>query len=112
MTADQLVKNRIAFSFLTRQTIDLRLKARFDGTDDENSLSTEFVLEEQLNDIWAGITWSYPFEDKFGIGITQYIATRYYSSRSEANVKTSDSMDRVSAISGITDYEYLDLELN
>ncbi len=108
ITADWLGKNRIAFSFLTRQLMDLRLKTRFDGTDGENSLSNEFTLEEQLNDIWAGNTRSYQFEEKLGIGITQYIATRYYTSRSEVNLKTSDSLDRVSAISGITDYEYLD----
>jgi len=112
MTADSLVKNRIAFSFLTRQTKDLRLKTRFDGKEDDNFLSDEFTMEEQLNDIWAGITWSYPFEKKLGIGITQYIGTRYYTNRNEINLKTSDSLDRVSAISGITDYEYLDLELN
>jgi len=111
LTADWLGKNRIAFSFLTRQTIDLRLKTRFDGTDDENSLSNEFTMEEQLNDIWAGITWSYPFEEKLGIGITQYIGTRYYTNRNEINLKTSDSLGRVSAVSAITDYEYLNFRI-
>ncbi len=111
ITADWLGKNRIAFSFLTRQMMDLRLKTRFDGTDDDNSLSNEFTMEEQLNDIWVGITWSYPFEKKLGIGITQYIGTRYYTARNEVNLKTSDSLDRVSAVSGITDYYYLDFRI-
>jgi len=70
LSADWLGKNRIAFSFLTRQTMDFRLKTRFDGKEDDNFLSDEFTMEEQLNDIWAGITWSYPFEEKLGIGIT------------------------------------------
>ncbi len=111
ITADWLGKNRIAFSLLTRQMMDIRLKTRFDGTDDDNSLSNEFTMEEQLNDIWVGITWSYPFEKKLGIGITQYIGTRYYTARNEVNLKTSDSLDRVSAVSGITDYYYLDFRI-
>ncbi len=111
ITADWLGKNRIAFSLLTRQLMDLRLKTRFDGTDDDNSLSNEFTMEETLHDIWVGITWSYPFEKKLGIGITQYIGTRYYTARNEVNLKTSDSLDRVSAVSGITDYYYLDFRI-
>jgi hypothetical protein len=111
LTADWLGKNRIAFSFLTRQTMDLRLKTRFDGTDDNNSLSNEFTMDLGLYDFWAGITWSYPFEKKLGIGITQYIGTRSYTSRNEVNLKTSDSLDRVSAVSGITAYEYLDFRI-
>lgn len=111
LTADWLGKNRIAFSFLTRQTMDLRLKTRFDGRDDNNFLSNEFTMDLGLYDFWAGITWSYPFEEKLGIGITQYIGTRNYTSRNEVNLKTSDSLDRVSAVSGITDYEYLDFRI-
>jgi hypothetical protein len=111
ITADWLGDNRIAFSFLTRQTMDLRLKTRFDGTDDNNFLSNEFTLDQKLNDFWVGITWSYPFEESLGIGITQYIGTRSYRSRNEVNLKTSDSLDRVSAVSGITDYEYLDFRI-
>ena len=111
ITADWLGKNRIAFSFLTRQMMDLKLKTRFDGTVDDNSLSNEFTMEETLHDIWVGITWSYPFEKKLGIGITQYIGTRYYTARNEVNIKTSDSLDRVSAVSGITDYYYLDFRI-
>ncbi|MGB5848944.1 MAG: hypothetical protein WBH40_10685, partial [Ignavibacteriaceae bacterium] len=100
LTADWLGRNRVAFSILTRQTMDLRLKTRFDGTDDNKFLSNEFTVDEQLNDFWVGITWSYPFEKKFGIGITQYVGTRYYTSRNEVNLKTSDSLDRVSSVSG------------
>ena len=111
ITADWLGKNRIAFSVLTRQMMDLKLKTRFDGTVDDNSLSNEFTMEETLHDIWVGITWSYPFEKKLGIGITQYIGTRYYTGRNEVNIKTSDSLDRVSAVSGITDYYYLDFRI-
>jgi hypothetical protein len=111
ITADWLGKNRIAISFLTRQTMDLGLKTRFDGRDDNNSLSNEFVMEEDLHDLWAGITWSYPFEEKLGIGITQYIGTRSYRSRNEINIKTSDSLGHVSAVSAITDYEYLNFRI-
>ena len=87
ITADWLGKNRIAFSVLTRQMMDLKLKTRFDGTVDDNSLSNEFTMEETLPDIWVGITWSYPFEKKLGIGITQYIGTRYYTARNEVNIR-------------------------
>jgi len=91
--------------------MDFRLKTRFDGTEDNNFLSNEFTIDEQLNDFWVGITWSYPFEKKLGIGITQYIGTRSYRSRNEVNLKSSDSLDRVSAVSGITEYEYLDFRI-
>jgi len=111
LTADWLGKNRIAFSFLTRQTMDFTLTTRFDGRDDNNFLSNESTMDLGLYDFWAGITWSYPFEEKLGIGITQYIGTRNYTSRNEVNLKTSDSLDRVSAVSGITDYEYLDFRI-
>ena len=111
ITADWLGKHRVAISFLTRQTMDLGLKTRFDGRADNNSLSNEFVSEEDLNDLWGGITWSYPFGKKLGIGITQYVGTRSYRSRHEVNIKTSDSLDRVSAISAITDYEYLNFRI-
>jgi hypothetical protein len=111
ITADWLGKHRIAFSILTRQTFDLGLKTRFDGSDANTSLSDEFFVDEELTDVWAGITWSYPFEDKLGIGITQYIGSRYFTSRQEVNIKTSDSLDRVSAVNAITDYEYLNFRI-
>ncbi|MHA2099119.1 MAG: hypothetical protein ACW99A_10555 [Candidatus Kariarchaeaceae archaeon] len=111
ITADWLGKNRIAISFLTRQKMDLELKSRFDDKLSENSLSNEFFLSEDLNDLWVGITWSYPFKKKFGIGITQYICSRSFNSRHETNIKTSDSLDRVSAVSAITEYEYLNFRI-
>jgi hypothetical protein len=111
ITADWLRKNRIAISFLTRQRMDLGLKTRFNGTGGEQLLSNEFNITEDLNDMWVGITWSYPFEHKFGVGITQYVSSRYYTSRHETNIKTSDSLDRVTAVSGISDYEYLNFRL-
>jgi hypothetical protein len=111
ITAEWLGKHRIAISFLTRQTFDLGLKTRFDRSDDNTSLSDEFFLDEELTDVWAGITWSHPFEDKLGIGITQYIGSRYFTSRHEVNIKTSDSLDRVSAVNAITNYEYLNFRI-
>ena len=111
LTSDWLGKNRIAFSFLTRQSMDIGLKTRFDATNANSSISDDFNFMEDLSDIWAGITWSLPIEKKVGIGITQYICTRSYSSRHELNIKTSDSLNQVSAVSGITQYEYLDFRI-
>ena len=81
VTADWLRNHRIAISFLTRQKMDLGLKTRFDGTSGEQILSNEFNLTEDLTDLWGGITWSYPFQNKLGIGITQYVGARYFTSR-------------------------------
>ena len=111
LTSDWLGKNRIAFSFLTRQSMDLGLKTRFDATGVNTSLSGEFNFKGDLSDIWVGITWSLPIEKKVGIGITQYISTRSYTSRHEINIKTSDSLNRVSAVSGITEYDYLNFRI-
>jgi hypothetical protein len=64
ITAEWLGKHRIAISLLTRQRFDLELKTRFDRSDENTSLSNEFFLDEDLSDLWVGVTWSYPFEKK------------------------------------------------
>jgi hypothetical protein len=44
------------------------------------SFISDFKLNEKLNEVWGGITWSYKVGPKMGIGITQFLTFRNHDS--------------------------------
>jgi hypothetical protein len=113
LTGEWLGKNRLAFSFLTRQTFNTRFKTRFVGELDTNSVSNEILYEGDSDELWGGITWSYPFKGEYelGIGITNYVAVRNYRTRNSVNIQVVDTSDNVGILSGMTEYDYYNLRL-
>ena len=69
LLSDWLGKHRLAFSLLTRNAFDVRLKTRFVGKLESSDVSNEIVYEGNAGQYWGGITWSYPFKGKFKVGI-------------------------------------------
>lgn len=78
-----LGKHRLAYTFFTRQYVDLRLEdrspltgANLFGIPDLTFNSGNVLLESSLGEYWGGLSWSYPLTEHIGIGVTPFIAVR------------------------------------
>ena len=113
LSSNWLGKNNLAFSFLTRQTFDTRLKSRYVGVPSSSDLSNEILYEGNTDEYWGGITWSHPFSGKneLGIGISNYFVFRSYRSRNSINVQSLDSLSSVSVLSGTREFDYYNVRI-
>ncbi|UCF19492.1 MAG: hypothetical protein JSU87_16475 [Gemmatimonadota bacterium] len=107
-----LGKHRLAYSFLTRHDLDLRLEARgavrpdLAGLDPAlDLLSVRLGFETRLSDYWAGLTWAVPLSEHLGLGVTQFVAIRSQRTRNTSVLQVrGDSLGGI-ALSGY-DFEY------
>jgi hypothetical protein len=84
-------KHRLAYAFLTRQNVDLRLEERAQtdgaaevfGIPDLRFSSSDVTLEQSLGEYWAGGTWAYPLTQSVGIGVTPFLAVRAQTVRQQ-----------------------------
>ncbi len=79
--------HRLALSFLTRYDLSFELANMqvLSPKDFEiNDFISNFYMSEDLKESWFGISWSYKWKKKIGIGITQYFVSRTHS----ASVRT------------------------
>lgn len=90
-----LGKNHLAYSFITRQYIDLRLEDRLPvvsadlfGIPDPVFSQANVRVEQRLNEYWAGLTWSYPLGEHVGIGATLFGAAHGQTSHQELTVQS------------------------
>lgn len=89
-----LGKHRLAYAFLTRQSVDLRLEERSPlggddlfGIPDLRSSVGEVRLEQSLGEYWAGLSWSYPLTEHIGIGVTPFVGVRRQKVRQQLTVQ-------------------------
>jgi len=81
--------NRLAYSFLTRQDFELRLKQRAEitvpgvGGAPDTIRAGEILGEAHVGENWLGVTWSRSIKPGLGIGWTQYIAYRGQRTRNQ-----------------------------
>ncbi len=86
-------KDRLAYSFLTRQSLDIDIEGRDIPIDtaisapNVSSATGTVRLHQHLGEYWGGITYSHPFNEHIGIGITPYVAVRNQNERAEANAE-------------------------
>ncbi len=97
----------LAWSFLTRQKLEVRLGQRTFGVirDWEKSVG-ESYLNQRTNEIWGGITVSHRLSEASGLGVTVYGVNRGQRSRKEVTVQAIAGDGRSLAVSGVTDFEY------
>jgi hypothetical protein len=86
-----LGKNRVAYAFLTRYDAEFRVTERAEVTDllapsipDLHFASTSVSYETRLREYWVGGTWSRQIGEKFGIGVSPFIAVRNHRARADA----------------------------
>lgn len=89
-----LGKHQLAYTFLTRQSLDLRLEERVPleemdifGIPNQRFSTGEARVEQSLGEYWAGLAWSYPLTENIGIGVTPFIAVRRHKVRQQLVVQ-------------------------
>jgi hypothetical protein len=105
--------HKLAYSVLTRQRMDLGLVARAGGQQDvipsvpgDEFFGAEFVGEQDMSDLWAGITWAHGLGEKMAIGVTTYGAIRGQESRRQFIGEALDTTGNIAVVIDIVDYEY------
>lgn len=97
----------LAWSYLTRQKLDLRLGQRL--TDPfvgwEHSAS-EAYQDQRITEAWAGLTVSRRLSESVGLGLTWYGVYRGQRTRFELSAQALAADGHTLAISGVTDFDY------
>ncbi len=79
-------KNRLAYSFFTRNDAGFRSTERFGDTFAPGEFDFEFFEDElqidsSLSESWAGLTWARPVGSRQGVGVSTFVAVRNHRSR-------------------------------
>jgi len=98
---------RLAFSYLTRQNFDLRLQERTVGdlVDPPARYGAEALLDQRMNEGWAGLTLSRRMGDSWSLGLTWYGVFRSQRTRREGGVQASGDQVGFDALT-VSDFNY------
>ena len=98
---------RLAWSFLTRQKLDVRLGQRvFDPVAGAAVSAAESYLDQRVEEDWAGLTFARPLSESVGIGMTWYGVYRGQRTRKELSLQAVGASQASQTASGVSDFEY------
>jgi len=106
---DWLGEDNIALSLLTRY--DLRFDLNYGNSSKLNAENvSDFItsvrIQERMSESWFGITWSYNYESKIGIGFTPYFVFRSHTTTINTDFQAiSPDQDQFLAMES-RNYEY------
>ena len=101
-------RTRLAWSFLTRQKLDVRLGERLEDPFEMpgGRSAAEQYVDQQVNESWGGLTLAYELSETLGIGATLYGVYRGQFSRTELNFQALSAEEEALTGLSITDYRY------
>lgn len=101
-------RTRLAWSFLTRQDLNLRLGQRIEDPLDlpGGESASELYLNQRVNESWLGLTAARPVSETVGVGMTLYGVYRGQRGRSEVNVQAISDQQAALTILGVEDFSY------
>lgn len=84
-----LGSNSMAFSILVRNRGETDIQARgpIPPTTTGGTAGGELILQNDLSEIWGGLTWSALLDETIGVGVTTYLAVRDQDFRSQILVQ-------------------------
>lgn len=62
-------------------------------------------LDDRLTEYWGGITWARPIGDRFGIGISTFVASRNHRGFAQRNFTAVGENDDVAVVLKTNDYK-------
>jgi len=115
-TFDWLGDHTLSYSILTRQRMNFGIEGRRGGvrdpgTADEELVAGELIANQELSDLWIGLTWAVRLNSKIAIGITPYISIRNQKTRKHAYTEIIDQVGNVSAAIITQQFEYKNYRL-
>ncbi len=101
-------RTRMAWSFLTRQELKVRLGQRLTDPFDlpGGSSAAELYLDNDVNESWGGLTVSRELSETLGVGLTWYGVYRGERSRRELNFQAISSDQAALTALGIQEFSY------
>jgi hypothetical protein len=102
---------RLAFTVLTRQDFDVRTETRSEGTVELDpggpaAINTEVVVDQDMTELWIGATWSRPWQENLGFGITPYFIYRGQRTRIQSLASAVDTLGGVATATAVDDFRY------
>ena len=77
----------------------------------ENSFSNQLSLNQTLNESWFGFTWSKPFSESIGFGVTMYVPYRSQRVIRQSILQSYNEIDKTKNLIASYDYDYYNLRL-
>ena len=99
----------LAISGLTRQDFDLRVDNWQVAQSGRGG--AESLFDQSMNENWFGLSWSHPVGERFGLGLTTYVAYRGQRTRREISGQVASSPTQGGAGLLIEDFDYWNYRL-
>ncbi len=114
-TFDWLGDHALSYSILTRQRMNFGIEGRRGGTHESDTgldlVAGELIANQELSDLWIGLTWSGKLNDYLAFGITPYLSIRDQKTRKHAYSEVLNDAGDVSAAILTQQFEYKNYRL-
>ena len=109
-----LKHDRLAYSYLTRQAVDLEMQERLTvGAESASPLPNatfaafEIDYHQTVSDNWFGLTWSHNLAPSLGIGVTPELAVRSQHTRASLFAMGENAVGQQAVLQNERDFDYL-----
>jgi hypothetical protein len=107
---DTTGRNKLAFSLLTRQSMNFEFETRRIGIEN-SSTPTNFVagglsMEQIFDEIWGGLTFSHKLSETVGFGATGYVAYRSQHYNLQTVIENLDSINQISSLTAFRNLKF------
>jgi hypothetical protein len=101
---DTSASDRFTYSLLARQYVKFDIEGRLTtgGAAQGEGDSGELILQQDLSEYWAGVTWSKQLDEAWSAGISNYVAFRSQSTRLGIDVNHYTDSTAATATLGYT----------
>jgi hypothetical protein len=111
-----LKRDRLAYSFLSRQNVDLDIEQRTTTTSESplpNATFAAFDLQyhQHVSEDWYGITWARALSARLGFGITPALAVRSQRTQSSVLTMGENATGQQAVLQLDKDFDYLHYRL-
>jgi len=107
-------KNRIAYAFLTRRSMDMKIESHSTSGVDalapiDNPLfaAGEIELRQDISEGWYGLTWARPLSSTLGLGISPFVVVRTQHTRAALLTEGRDAADQAAVLSQRREFDYM-----
>jgi hypothetical protein len=80
-------------------------------TSGQELIARELLIDQNLSDLWIGLSWAYAGDSKFAVGITQYLAVRDQKVRNQFLAQSLQPDTNVATATLIRQFDYKNFRL-